>query len=119
MKNIEISKLSKSFGDNKVLNRLDLSLPRGEISCIMGESGCGKSTLAKILMGINNEKKNNKAPVIIAPIMLVAANVIAKRIIDVSIVPNIPANRSVKGASSHLDLPQHFVIADTMSIIAR
>ena len=52
MKNIEISKLSKSFGDNKVLNRLDLSLPRGEISCIMGESGCGKSTLAKILMGI-------------------------------------------------------------------
>ena len=52
MKNIEISKLSKSFGDNKVLQGLDLSLPHGEISCIMGESGCGKSTLAKILMGI-------------------------------------------------------------------
>ena len=52
MKNIEIKKLSKSFGEKKVLDSLDLTLPHGEISCIMGESGCGKSTLAKILMGI-------------------------------------------------------------------
>lgn len=52
MKNIEILGLSKSFGDKKVLDSLDLTLPQGEISCIMGESGCGKSTLAKILMGI-------------------------------------------------------------------
>lgn len=52
MKNIEVKKLSKSFGEKKVLDSLDLMLPHGEISCIMGESGCGKSTLAKILMGI-------------------------------------------------------------------
>ena len=52
MKNTEIKKLSKSFGDKKVLDGLDLTLPHGKISCIMGESGCGKSTLAKILMGI-------------------------------------------------------------------
>ena len=52
MKNIEISGLEKSFGDKKVLDGLDLTLPLCEISCIMGESGCGKSTLAKILMGI-------------------------------------------------------------------
>ena len=52
MKSIEISGLSKSFGDKKVLDALDLTLPHGKISCIMGESGCGKSTLAKILMGI-------------------------------------------------------------------
>ena len=52
MKNIEISGLTKSFGDKKVLDDLNLTLPLCEISCIMGESGCGKSTLAKILMGI-------------------------------------------------------------------
>ena len=52
MNNIEIKQLSKSFGEKNVLDRLDLTLPLHEISCIMGESGCGKSTLAKILMGI-------------------------------------------------------------------
>ena len=44
---------------------------------------------------IAKEKKNNKSPVIIAPIMLVAAKVMPKRITDVKIVPNIPAKTKV------------------------
>lgn len=40
---------------------------------------------------IKREKKNSSAPVINAPIMLVAAKVIPKRMIDVRIVPSIPA----------------------------
>ena len=68
---------------------------------------------------INKVRKNNNAPVIIAPTMLVAANVTARSMIDVRIVPNIPVNMSVRGASAHLELPQHFVIADTIRLIAR
>lgn len=37
------------------------------------------------------EKKKSKRPTIIAPITLVAAKVTAKRIIEKSIVPKIPA----------------------------
>lgn len=39
------------------------------------------------------EKKKIRSPVMTAPIMLVAANVTARRITDVRIVPSIPARR--------------------------
>lgn len=52
MSDIIIRDLSKSFGDKRVLENLDLTIPGGGICCIMGESGCGKSTLIKLIMGI-------------------------------------------------------------------
>lgn len=52
MSDIIITNLSKSFGDKRVLENFDLTLPGGGIYCIMGESGCGKSTLIKLIMGI-------------------------------------------------------------------
>jgi len=44
---------------------------------------------------IMREKKNSSAPVIIAPIMLVAAKVMARSITEVKIVPKIPIKRAV------------------------
>ena len=41
-------------------------------------------------------KKNSKAPVMIAPAMLVAAKVIARRITDVKTEPSIPVNRALR-----------------------
>ena len=52
MSDIIIRNLSKSFGDKRVLEDFDLTVPDGGICCIMGESGCGKSTLIKLIMGI-------------------------------------------------------------------
>ena len=52
MTDIVIKDLSKRFGDKVVLDKLNLTLRGGEISCIMGESGCGKSTLIKLIMGL-------------------------------------------------------------------
>ena len=52
MSDIIIKNLSKSFGDKRVLEGFDLTVPDGGICCIMGESGCGKSTLIKLIMGI-------------------------------------------------------------------
>jgi len=43
--------LCKSFGENHVLQDLNLDLPAGKVTCIMGPSGCGKTTLFRILMG--------------------------------------------------------------------
>ncbi|MGN0308781.1 MAG: ABC transporter ATP-binding protein/permease [Lachnospiraceae bacterium] len=37
--------------DRAVLQKVDLQLPKGSFTAIVGESGCGKSTLASILMG--------------------------------------------------------------------
>jgi phospholipid/cholesterol/gamma-HCH transport system ATP-binding protein len=44
---IEVNDLHFSYGANKVLQGINLSIPRGKVVGIMGPSGCGKSTLLK------------------------------------------------------------------------
>lgn len=48
---IEISDLSFSYGEHKVLEDLSYRLAEGEFSLISGANGSGKSTLLKILLG--------------------------------------------------------------------
>ena len=52
MKDIHVSRLSKSYGSHQVLRDFSAVFPAGKTSCIMGESGCGKTTLLHILMGL-------------------------------------------------------------------
>ncbi len=49
---IEIINLCKSFGDNVVLDNLNLTLNTGETTVIIGRSGCGKSVLLKHIIGL-------------------------------------------------------------------
>ncbi len=50
---IQIQGLHKWFGENHVLQGLDLEIKDGETLVIIGRSGCGKSVLLKHIMGIN------------------------------------------------------------------
>ena len=49
---ITIRKLSKAFGSNVVLRKLDLDIPRGESMAVIGASGTGKSVLLKCVLGL-------------------------------------------------------------------
>ncbi|HMU42828.1 MAG TPA: ABC transporter ATP-binding protein [Ignavibacteriaceae bacterium] len=49
---IEIKNLHKRFGQNKVLNGVDLDIFPGETIVIIGKSGCGKSVLIKHIVGL-------------------------------------------------------------------
>jgi len=49
---IEVKNLYKSFGDNKVLEGIDLKIEKGKITTIIGQSGSGKSVLLKHLVGL-------------------------------------------------------------------
>jgi phospholipid/cholesterol/gamma-HCH transport system ATP-binding protein len=48
---IRIRGLSKRFGQRAVFDHLDLDIPRGRITAIMGASGTGKTTLLKHITG--------------------------------------------------------------------
>ena len=49
---IRVEELGKSFGEHQVLRRIDFSVAKGDVICILGSSGSGKSTLAKCLNGL-------------------------------------------------------------------
>lgn len=48
---LQAERVSKSFGPNKVLDGIALSLQPGRIHAVIGENGAGKSTLMRILAG--------------------------------------------------------------------
>ena len=49
---IELRGVHKSFGAQEVLRGLDLSVPRGRITVIIGRSGSGKSVILKHMIGL-------------------------------------------------------------------
>ena len=52
MEELKISGLVKSYGENTILNGLDLTIQKGEVAVILGPSGCGKSTLLRCINGL-------------------------------------------------------------------
>ena len=44
---LELVDVTKSFGELRVLDGIDLSIDRGEVVCVLGPSGSGKSTLLR------------------------------------------------------------------------
>ena len=49
---IQIKNLHKSFGEQKVLDGVNLDIPEGSITVILGRSGAGKSVLLKHIIGL-------------------------------------------------------------------
>ncbi len=46
---IEINKLTKKYGEKKVVDEVDLSLPKEKIIAFIGSNGAGKSTLISVV----------------------------------------------------------------------
>jgi len=49
---IRLRRVSKSFGEQVVLNGVDLEVARGETVTVLGRSGTGKSVMLKLIIGL-------------------------------------------------------------------
>jgi len=49
---IEFVDVHKTFGTQKVLDGLSMTIPRGKVTCVIGRSGTGKSVTLKHIMGL-------------------------------------------------------------------
>ncbi len=56
---VEVRGLTKRLGGRAVLQDLDLSLPAGSITVLLGSNGCGKSTLARLLLGVERPDRGS------------------------------------------------------------
>ena len=51
---IKFINVSKTFGNKKILDNINLEIEKNKITCLIGESGCGKTTLLKMINRLND-----------------------------------------------------------------
>ncbi|WP_208560350.1 ABC transporter ATP-binding protein [Marinilactibacillus kalidii] len=49
---LTLNKVSKTFGNNSVLDNVDLAIPKGSIYGFIGVNGAGKTTTMKLILGL-------------------------------------------------------------------
>ncbi|MBE9189159.1 urea ABC transporter ATP-binding subunit UrtE [Gloeocapsopsis crepidinum LEGE 06123] len=51
-KTLQVSDLNVYYGESHILRNVDLSVPAGQMVCLIGRNGVGKTTLLKSIMGL-------------------------------------------------------------------
>lgn len=54
---IDIEHMTKKYGDNTVLQDINLTIEEGEFIALVGKSGCGKSTLLRIVSSLTEHSR--------------------------------------------------------------
>ena len=56
---LEAREVSKRFQGVDALRQVSVDVPRGQVTCLLGDNGAGKSTLIKILSGVHQQDKGD------------------------------------------------------------
>ena len=109
---IDIVGVSKSYGDNLVLDDLNLYIRENEFLTLLGPSGCGKTTLLRILGGFENPD-SGKDITSLAPNKRQLNTVFQKYALftHMTIAENIAFGLKIKGKSkSYIDDKIHYAL---------
>lgn len=55
---LQTNQLHHAYGQQTVLNHLTVSIPKGQLVCVLGASGCGKSTFLRLVAGLESAAEN-------------------------------------------------------------
>ena len=107
---LDLHGISKHFGGVVALRNVDLSLPAGEVHCLVGENGSGKSTLIKIIAGVLRPETGGRIVIEgheyphLNPVQSTACGI---QVIyqDLSLFPNLTVAENISIAS-HLGAPR-------------
>jgi len=100
---IEIDKVTKRYGDRRVVDDLSLTVAAGELCVLLGSSGCGKSTTLKMI---------NRLVAIDAGTIQVAGE-------DVENVPAEALRRRIGYAIQSIGLFPHWSVEDNIATVPR
>ncbi len=56
---LQVSNLNVYYGESHILRNVDLSIPAGQMVCLIGRNGVGKTTLLKTIMGLLSPRTGN------------------------------------------------------------
>ncbi len=56
---LRVSNLNVYYGESHILRNVDLSVPSGQMVCLIGRNGVGKTTLLKTIMGLLPPRTGN------------------------------------------------------------
>lgn len=107
---LDLRAISKHFGGVVALRDVDLSLPAGEVHCLVGENGSGKSTLIKIIAGVLRPEPGGRIVIEgreyphLNPVQSTACGI---QVIyqDLSLFPNLTVAENI-AVASHLGAPR-------------
>lgn len=100
---IEIDKVTKCYGDHRVVDDLSLTVAAGELCVLLGSSGCGKSTTLKLI---------NRLVAVDAGSIRVAGE-------DIKSVPAEALRRRIGYAIQSIGLFPHWSVEDNIATVPR
>ncbi|MBD2462519.1 urea ABC transporter ATP-binding subunit UrtE [Oscillatoria sp. FACHB-1407] len=56
---LQVSGLNVYYGESHILRDVDLSVPKGQMVCLIGRNGVGKTTLLKTIMGLIQPRRGS------------------------------------------------------------
>lgn len=101
MNAVTFDSVTKTYGDNKVLDSFSLEIAQGEFVTMIGRSGCGKTTLLKLVNGLEAPDKGH---------VIVNGN-------DLEKTDKVHLRRSIGYSIQNVGLFPHMTIEDNIAYV--
>ena len=92
---IDVKQLSVTLGDRQILHDINVSVPVGKITTLIGPNGCGKSTLLRSMIGYIHSPREC-VTILGKPLQSYSQSELAQQMAFLPQVPNMPKDMTVE-----------------------